>query len=230
MRELYINYALWKSIAQNNSFKVYEQATSANSAHVWCGTKDIIYRSDVDAATFADYDSAFPVGASRIAVSGADEATANIIGLATAIVNTIAPTFEDTQGIYPQWHGHLYDVTAGAVNIFDELITYEEQLRAGYYELLDNKAVIGDYIEESVVDKDDVLGYFSAYGYTVGVDVLELKKYVKKEYINPLTAGQRQIFQAGSTFVIYPGLYMRTVYTSVGAEDLKLKVTTLAYS
>lgn len=230
MRELYIGYTLWKSIAVSNSLKVYEQKPDPTSAHVWCGTQDVVYRSDVDDATWADYDTTFPAGPSRITVASGDEAFANIIGLATQIVDTTAPTFENTQGIYPQWHGHLYDVTAGALNIYDELVTYEEQLRAGYYELLDENAVVGDYIEESVVDKDDVLGYFSAYGYVVGVDVLELKKYVKKEYINPLTAGQRQIFEAGSTFKIYPGLYTRTSYTSVGAVDLKLKVTTLAYS
>lgn len=141
----------------------------------------------------------------------------------------LAPTFESTGGVFPQWHGHLYTVTAGATNIFDEVITVEEQLRGGWYELMDNNAAIGDYIEESVVDKDDVLGYFSLYGYTVGVDVLELKKYVKTEYINPLTAGERQIFQAPSTFLIVAGLYTRTLYHSTGGVDIQLKVTTLAY-
>lgn len=140
-----------------------------------------------------------------------------------------APTFEDTGGVYPKWVGHLYDVTAGATNIFDELITTEQQLRGGWYEMMDTNAAIGDYIEESVIDKDDVLGYFSAYGYTVGVDVLELKKYVETEYINPLQIGNRQVFQANSTFAIVAGLYTRTVYRSVGTVDLKLKVTTLAY-
>jgi len=143
---------------------------------------------------------------------------------------TFAPTFEDTGGLSPQWRGHLYTATAGAMTIFDELVTYEEQLREGHYELMDSNAIIGDYIEESIVDKDDVLGYFAAYGYTVGQDVLELKKYIKTEYINPLTAGQRMKFKAESTTVLVPGLYMRTAYTSTGLANVQFKVTTIAYS
>jgi hypothetical protein len=141
-----------------------------------------------------------------------------------------APTFEDTHGLHPQWHGMLYSCTAGAINIFDELVTVEKQLRGGWYELMDSNGVAGDYIEESVMDKDDVLGLFGVLGYTVGVDVLELKKYVKTEYINPLTAGQRQVFMAKSVFDIMAGLYLRTTYNSEGGTDLQIKVTTYAYS
>jgi hypothetical protein len=140
-----------------------------------------------------------------------------------------APTFEDTGGLHPQWKGHLYTAVAGATNIFDELVTTEKQLRGGWYEILDSNAVIGDYVEQSVVDKDDVLGYFSAYGLTVGQDVLELKKYIKTEYVNPNTAGQRQVFQVNSTFVVTAGLYLRVLYESTGANDVQMKVTTLAY-
>ena len=95
---------------------------------------------------------------------------------------------------------------------------------------MDEDASLGDYIEEAVVDKDDVLGLFNTYGLTVGTDVLELKKYIKTEYINPLVAGQRQVFIANSTFVIAAGLYLRTIYVSVGTiNDVSLKVTTLTY-
>jgi len=141
-----------------------------------------------------------------------------------------APTFEDTGGIHPQWHGRKYSATAGQTNIFDEVVTVEKQLRGGWYELLDAtpKAIINDYIEFAVVDKDDVLGLFSTYGLTVGTDVLELKKYVKTEYINP-SRSDRQVFMAGSTFVILAGLYLRTIYESTGAEDVCLKVVTFAY-
>lgn len=141
----------------------------------------------------------------------------------------VAPTFENTGGLHPQWKSHLYTCTAGAINIFDELITTEKQLRGGWYELMDTNAVVGDYVEESVVDKDDVLGLFSVYGLVVGQDVLELKKYIKTEYVNPLVAGQRQHFIAKSTFTIAAGLYTRTAYTSIGLTDVKIKVTTQEY-
>jgi hypothetical protein len=144
--------------------------------------------------------------------------------------NTVqAPTFENTGGLHPQWVGYKYTATAGALSFFDELVTVEKQLRGGWYELMDSNPVIGDYIEESVIDKDDVLGLFSTYGLTQGVDVLELKKYVKTEYINPAGVNTRQMFQAASTFAIIAGLYIRTAYNSVGANDVVFKVVTLAY-
>ena len=142
----------------------------------------------------------------------------------------LAPTFENTGGLHPQWHGRLYNAVKDSINIFDELVTTEKQLRGGWYEIMDEDASLGDYIEEAVVDKDDVLGLFNTYGLTVGTDVLELKKYIKTEYINPLVAGQRQVFIANSTFVIAAGLYLRTIYVSVGTiNDVSLKVTTLTY-
>jgi hypothetical protein len=140
-----------------------------------------------------------------------------------------APTFENTNGLHPQWVGHLYTATAGATNIFDQVVTTEKQLRGGWYELMDATAVLNDYIEESIVDKDDVLGLFTTYGLTLGVDVLELKKYVKKEYVNPSSVNQRQVFMVNSVFSIAAGLYIRTIYESTGAEDVVLKVVTLAY-
>ena len=139
-----------------------------------------------------------------------------------------APTFESTHGLHPRWRGHLYTVTAGATNIFDELVTTERELRGGWYQNMDEHAAIGDYIEEAVVDKDDVLGYFDALGFTVGVDVLELQKYVITEYINPRALG-RQEFRVDSTMIVIAGLYTRTIYESVGATELKLGVSTFAY-
>ena len=140
-----------------------------------------------------------------------------------------APTFEHTLGLHPQWVGHKYTATAGATNIFDEVVTTEKQLRGGWYELMDSNAAVDDYVEFAVVDKDDVLGLFSTYGLTVGVDVLELKKYVKTEYVNPSNANNREVFMVGSVFAITAGLYLRTIYESTGISDVVFKVVTLAY-
>jgi len=230
MRVLYINYDLWKSIVDGKGLTVYEQPLDATSCHLWAGAADIVYRSNVEAAGFSAYETDFPAGPTRVAVADEDEALARIIGLVAVLPNqVIAPAFEDTGGVSPQWVSNLYTVQAGALNFFDRAIIYEEKLRRGWYEVMDTNSVIGDYIEESVIDKDDVLGYFGAYGYTVGVDVLELVKYVKTDYINPLAAGTRQNFEVGSVFAIMPGLYLRTAYLSTGANNIQLKVATLAY-
>lgn len=139
-----------------------------------------------------------------------------------------APTFEDTSGLAPQWEGHMYTANAGATNIFDEVVTTEKRLRGGWYELLDSNAVVGDYVEFSVVDKDDVLGLFALLGLTVGVDVLELRKYVKKDYVNP-TNKARQPFVGNSAFPVIVGLYLRSMYVSIGSVDVVFKVNMLAY-
>ncbi|MBT8428496.1 MAG: hypothetical protein KJN79_01150 [Gammaproteobacteria bacterium] len=139
-----------------------------------------------------------------------------------------APTFEDTGGLHPQWVGHLYTATAGATNIFDEEVTTEKQLRGGWYEVFGSDAAQGDYVELAVVDKNDTLGLFSTYGLTVGEDVLELKKYVKTEYVNPVSTG-RQVFIANSVFVVTSGLFIRTIYESTGEANVVFKVVTLAY-
>jgi hypothetical protein len=141
----------------------------------------------------------------------------------------IAPTFENTDGLHPQWVGHKYTATAGATNVFDQQITTEKQLRSGWYELFTDNAGDDDYIEEAVVDKDDVLGLFSTYGLTVGVHTLELKKYIKTKHINPLNAGTRQNFAVDSTFIIYAGLYLRTIYESTGLENVIFEVVPQLY-
>lgn len=140
----------------------------------------------------------------------------------------IAPTFEDTAGLSPHWESHLYTVAAGATNIFDELVTTERRLRGGWYELFDSNAVIGDYVEFAVVDKDDTLGLFSMYSLTVGEDVLELRKYVKTDYVKPADQN-RQEFSGSSAFQITAGLYLRCIYVSTGINDVQFKVVTLCY-
>ena len=140
-----------------------------------------------------------------------------------------APTFEDTNDQQPNWEGHLYEAVAGATSIFDEEVTVEKQIRGGWYEIFGGPPVLGDYIEFSVVDKNDVLGLFSTYGLTVGEDVLELQKYVVKEYINPAHSG-REVFMANSVWPLIPGLFMRTTLVSTGSDNINLKVVTLAYT
>lgn len=139
-----------------------------------------------------------------------------------------APTFENTSGLAPQWEGRIYTATAGATNIFDEQVTVEKRLRGGWYELFDTNAVVNDYVEFAVVDKDDTLGLFTMLGLTVGEDVLELRKYVKTEYVNPSLSG-RQHFIGNSVFSVVAGLYLRSIYVSTGTNNVQFKVVVLSY-
>lgn len=144
----------------------------------------------------------------------------------------MAPTWETTDGLSPEFRGHLYKASAGATSFFDEKISTQIRLRGGWYEILQpEQASLGDYVEFSIMDKDDVLGLFSGYGLTAGQPghVLELKKYVKKDYVNPASAGKREEFRVGGGFNVIAGLYFRTSYVSVGSKDVDLKTVVLSY-
>jgi hypothetical protein len=138
-----------------------------------------------------------------------------------------ATTFEDTFGLAPMWEGEYHEAVAGAINIFDTVVTTEKRLRGGWYELLCDDAAVEDYVEFSVVDKDDVLGLFELLGIPEG-GFLELRKYVKKDYVNPANR-TRQAFIGNSAFLVCAGLYLRSTYVSTGSTNVKFKANTLAY-
>jgi len=135
----------------------------------------------------------------------------------------IAPTFEDSRGLTPVWRGRLYTATAGALSFFDEEVNTEMCMRGGWYEILSDNAVIGDYLEFSIIDKNDVMGLFEGLGLTVGVDILELKKFVRTEYVNPGT--NRSEFPSNGASQVIAGLFLRVAYLSTGADDVKFKIT-----
>ena len=87
---------------------------------------------------------------------------------------------------------------------------------------------MGDYAEFSVVDKDDVLGLFSVYGLTVGVDVLELGKYAESIYINPEQTSTSHL-EAPSAANVVSGLWLRTKYENTGDDTAYFSPTLLLF-
>lgn len=192
----------------------------------------VYFKADLDAADESTLDAVVAahtgepvIGAPRLTLARPD---GQIVPFSPEGVPILAPTFEETHGLQPQWKGNVYTATAGATSIFDELVDTEKQIRGGWYEIFSGPPVVNDYIEFAVVDKDDVLGLFATYGLTVGEDVLELQKYVAREYVNPNATG-REYFMANSVWPLIAGLYMRSIYVSTGADDVIWKVVTLAY-
>lgn len=133
------------------------------------------------------------------------------------------PTWEFTNGLNPKWTSHMYTTNPQSINIFDEKITTEIVIRGGEYQIFDENASLGDYVEFAVVDKDDTLGIFSDYGLTVGQPghLLELTKYVKKNFVLPGQKGFEKTFEVNGGRDVMPGLYLRTIYNSVGTEPVK---------
>jgi hypothetical protein len=115
-----------------------------------------------------------------------------------------------------------YNAPAGVLSFFDEPSgphTIFVQGGWGWH----TAANLGDYIEFSVVDKDDVLGLFAVYGLTVGVDVLELNKFVSK--LRPEPWDGVIDARAKTAGAVLPGLYLRLAYNNVGPLAVDLAVT-----
>lgn len=79
-----------------------------------------------------------------------------------------------------QFKGFRYVAPPDTITIFDEVVTTQVYVQGGRATI--QNVEDGDMVEFSIVDIDDVLGLFATYGLTPGVDVLELRKYVKTVY------------------------------------------------
>ena len=120
-----------------------------------------------------------------------------------------------------------YDAIPGASNIFDLVINnsmtssdHTLQFFGGEF-FLDGNVKDGDYLEFSVVDKNDILGYHTLYGYPIGTPI-EIAKYVKERPAIPNFYGK--IIPGRATRLV-EGLYLRAIYVTINdGVNRKLKV------
>lgn len=85
----------------------------------------------------------------------------------------------------------------------------------------------GDFVDFSVVDKDDILGLFAYYSLTPGEDVLELAKYVENFPIKP--GDSEGDFYPPSYADVASGLYLRVKYENNSNEGTYMGVTYLTF-
>jgi len=127
----------------------------------------------------------------------------------------------------PLWISKKFTTTAGQTTFVDIQITNQKYLLSGEYQIINpQNATTSDYIEFSIIDKDDVLRLFSQYNLTKGTDILEVLKYVKEEYIctNGYRAGYNRFELGKSAKPLVPGLYLRVAYNSFGNQNLEIIV------
>jgi hypothetical protein len=125
------------------------------------------------------------------------------------------------------WKRRKHTAIAGQVTFFDTEITTEKRIRAGdYYVINENDVPADDYIEFSIIDKNDVLGLFETYGLIEGIDILEIHKFVKTEYIHD---SQGYIFDAWCTEELVTGLFFRVAYNSSGTTDINFLIRILYF-
>lgn len=137
----------------------------------------------------------------------------------------VAPTYETTPND-PLWKGFRGTHLAGVQSFNDYPITSEIALQGGKC-FITNEADVheDDTLDFYVIDKDDVLGLFSTYGLTVGVDVLTLGHFVRSIYV--YNRSELNFVRAGKQDVV-AGLYLRVGYTSLGATDIKTTIEIIA--
>jgi len=130
----------------------------------------------------------------------------------------VSPTY----GFTPEdarWKGALFKAIGGETTFFDQKITTEIRLQGGLYNILnyvnvgwDSTNLLRDFVEFSIIDKDDVLELFDDYDLTPGEGILELVKFVENAYVL-----EQEIFlDKYGAFPVTAGLYFRIAYNSVG--------------
>ena len=115
------------------------------------------------------------------------------------------------------FQGYNYTAQPGALNIFDEPVSSNAVYVQGG-KIWIKSPNLGDYAEMSVVDKDNVLGLFSQYGLTEGVDVLEISKWVRNLRIPPWDWECE--LMAKTVGEVAPGLYLRISYQNTGVDPV----------
>ena len=136
----------------------------------------------------------------------------------------ISASFQETGGLLCQIQTEKITVEPDTINIIDTEIVMNQRLSGGEYWVdPDGVDYIGpnDYVEFAIVDKNDVLGFFSQYGLEPGVDILELSKFVSHEYIRKGNKANGYhadlVSNMVGTSLVIPGLFKRIYYF---AEDL----------
>jgi hypothetical protein len=140
-----------------------------------------------------------------------------------------APTYFYKGDDHTIQEGKRYLIEQASIEIFDDLIAQPLKIYGGAYWVdLDDvdKVSKDDYLEFSIVDKDDVLGMFGLLGITPGEGVLEITKFVKKDYIrkgDPATGFYSDLVSnTKGVSEIIPGLYRRLYYFSYGSQPITL--------
>ena len=202
-----------EELVEIDGSKYYKLYTADDGDIVECTINTIDDSSDV-----TDYESNYKIDA--VVIFRKRDAWGNQV---------VAPTLEDVQGLYPKKKMYKGTIVAGQLNIFDEVVSTEKHICGGEYWVYTSTGDIheDDYVEFSIVDKDDILGLFSLYGLSTSTgDVLELSKFVLKDYAkkNKINSAEyyTQCYEGiKGTNSVYTGLYYRAYFDSNGIDNAK---------
>jgi hypothetical protein len=143
-----------------------------------------------------------------------------------------APTYFYTENLNIMQEMTRYQVIAPAINIFDEQIQLGQRLFGGKYWIHRDsvdKVHSDDYVEFSIIDKDNILGMFDMFGLSIANgDFIEITKFIIRDYVdkgNPSNGFYSDLTTPTSpASEIPPGLYRRVAYYSAGGQPLTIYV------
>ncbi len=135
-----------------------------------------------------------------------------------------APTLDDSKGLTPKKKSYKLIVNLNQTNFFDIEVTTERRICGGEYWIRVNGTDYthkDDYVEFSVIDKNDILGYFQYYGLsnaTGSNDFLELSKFIINDYVRVGKTDDgyyKQCYEGiKGTSLVYAGLFFRIMFDS----------------
>lgn len=105
-----------------------------------------------------------------------------------------------------------YNVTANTTNEYSESFSSDVYIYGGMYEVIGD-VNDGDYVEFSVTDEDNVLGYGA--GFVVS-------KFLETEYVNPDRKYREVVSEDGA--LVPSSLYLNLTYHSAGNNAPKVLV------
>lgn len=124
------------------------------------------------------------------------------------------------------YHGYKYVAQANAFNVFDEPISEKLTTIQGS-KIWANNSHIGDYVEFSIVDKDDILNLFSQQGIVKGEGEIEVERWVHKIYLPPWNC--EKDLSTKTAIEVIAGLYLRVCYVNVGQTQVDFAVEYIGY-
>jgi hypothetical protein len=214
MNEIKLTWTQFKDRLDGNPLNYTE---SGASYYIWFITGAGHFSCYLQADDIADFEANYK-SAGNSTITGQNKDGHNIVSI-------------DQGHFYgdlkPQAKGYSFTATAGETTFYDIPVTSQVRMFGGVYWICNPQDVEDqDLIEFSVIDKDDTLGYFTALGLTVGVDILELNKYYKNGYVkkgNPAEGYKYRPLERNPAAVdVLAGLYFRTTYQSSGSVDIEV--------
>lgn len=229
------SYSSWSSFKSDmiarsatNTLQYDEYLEGANSRYILnfldgvLVGQYILYHSDTESKT--DFDTNYKSGANKSLIKK------DVFGFPV-----MTPALDTTGGLYPVVKTYKFSVQPNTINIFDLEVTTEIRIVGGEIWVAPSdvsKVHDDDYCEFSIVDKNNVLGLFSVYGIPQG-GVLELKKFVRTEYIKKGDADSGYNSVPGNLLKgsnpVLAGLFRRITYESFGSEALTFIVRLTHY-